>query len=163
MNDYQTSPPSQNYQTYSDPYGYTSSSHQLTGAEAGVLLVVIMLYFVVIATVVILSAVGMWKAFTKAGKPGWAAIVPIYNTIVMCEIAGAPLWWVIMLFVPLANIVFMVMLTYYFVKSYGKDTGFAVLTIFFPAIMYPVLGFSKAHYVGPAYLAANPTAGQGYP
>ncbi|MBA4031751.1 MAG: signal peptidase I, partial [Planctomyces sp.] len=45
--------------------------------------------------VVVLIVAGLWKMFAKAGKPGWAAIVPIYNMIVMLEIIGRPLWWIL--------------------------------------------------------------------
>ena len=40
--------------------------------------------------VVILMIVGMWKVYSKAGKPGWASIIPIYNGWVFFEIAGKP-------------------------------------------------------------------------
>jgi hypothetical protein len=49
-------------------------------------------------TVFIVAA--MWKVFTKADKPGWAAIVPIYNVIVMLKIAGRPMWWLLLMFIP---------------------------------------------------------------
>ena len=48
----------------------------------------------------------MWKLFAKAAKPGWASLVPIYNTIVMIEIAGKPLWWFVLLLIPFVNVVF---------------------------------------------------------
>ena len=39
---------------------------------------------------------GFWKTFTKAGKPGWAAIIPIYNVVVLLQIAGRPVWWILL-------------------------------------------------------------------
>jgi hypothetical protein len=36
------------------------------------------------------ALIGMWGVFAKAGKPGWAAIVPIYNIIVLLEITEKP-------------------------------------------------------------------------
>jgi len=48
-------------------------------------------------TVLILAA--MWKIFSKAGQPGWAAIIPIYNFIVWCKIVGRPAWWVLLLLI----------------------------------------------------------------
>src|SRR5215213_1016061 len=53
----------------------------------------------------ILVIAGMWKVFTKAGKPGWAAIIPIYNAVVLLQIAGKPLWWLLLFFIPIVNIV----------------------------------------------------------
>ena len=53
----------------------------------------------------LLVVVGMWKAFAKAGQPGWAVLIPIYNIYVMCKIAGRPGWWVFLFLVPLVNFV----------------------------------------------------------
>jgi hypothetical protein len=50
-----------------------------------------------------------WIVFTKANQPGWASIVPIYNMIIMLEIAKKPTWWIAMMFIPIANIVFAIM------------------------------------------------------
>src|SRR6266705_6514306 len=40
----------------------------------------------------ILMIAAWWKIFTKAGQPGWACIIPIYNLYVWCKIVGRP-WW----------------------------------------------------------------------
>jgi len=55
--------------------------------------------------IVVLILISMWKIFTKAGKPGWAAIIPIYNIIVWLEIVNKPVWWIILLCIPFVNIV----------------------------------------------------------
>jgi hypothetical protein len=56
----------------------------------------------------LISVIGMWKIYEKAGKPGWAAIVPIYNIIVLLEIIGKPVWWLLLFLVPCVNIIFAV-------------------------------------------------------
>lgn len=105
--------------------------------------------FAVAAAIGIVSIVAMWKIFTKAGEPGWAAIVPIYNIIVLLKISGKPTWWLIMFFIPIANIVFMILALAGLSRSFGKDAGFTVLLVLLPFIGYPILGFGKAAYVGP--------------
>jgi hypothetical protein len=95
--------------------------------------------------------VSMWKIFQKAGKPGWAAIVPFYNIYVMLQVAGLPGWWLILFFVPFVNVIIGIIAIVYFVKSFGRGAGFAVATIFFPYVTYPILAFGKDKYVGPAY------------
>ncbi|WP_046242405.1 DUF5684 domain-containing protein [Hymenobacter terrenus] len=91
---------------------------------------------------------GMWKIFEKAGKPGWACLIPIYNIIVLHEIVGRELVKILFLFIPLANIYFVVTLYISLAKSFGKrETGEYVLTIFF-APFY--LGLGNAQYVGPS-------------
>ena len=86
---------------------------------------------------------------TKAGKPGWAALIPIYNAVVLMQIIGRPEWWVLLLFVPFVNIYIAVVSTLELAKSFGKSTGFGVLMLFFPVIMYPMLGFGSSQYLGP--------------
>jgi hypothetical protein len=105
------------------------------------------LLFLAIAVVVL---IGMWKAFVKAGKPGWAALVPIYNMIVLLEIVGRPIWWIILLLIPCVNIVVGFIVCIDVAKSYGKDAVFGVLLALFGFIFWPILGFGSAQYVGPA-------------
>jgi hypothetical protein len=98
--------------------------------------------------VTILMIAAMWKIFSKAGQPGWASLIPIYNYIVWCKIVGRPLWWVLLLFVcfPIAYIVLSIDLA----KSFGKGAGFGVGIILLPFIFMPMLGFGSATYQGPA-------------
>lgn len=93
---------------------------------------------------------GLWKIFTKAGKPGWAAIIPIYNYIVLTEIIGKPIWWAIMMLIPCVNIVFMFLVYIELAKCFGKDTLYGILLVVLSPIMIPVLGFSDAQYTPPS-------------
>jgi hypothetical protein len=90
----------------------------------------------------------MWKVFVKAGRPGWAVLVPIYNTYVFLKIAGKPGWWLIWFFIPLVNIIVGIIATVALAQSFGKGTGFAVGLIFLPVIFIPILAFGEAQYVG---------------
>jgi hypothetical protein len=94
---------------------------------------------------------GMWKLFVKAGQPGWAAIVPIYNTYVMTQIVGRPIMWFIFTFIPCLNIVAAIMIMIDLAKSFGKDTGYAIGMILLPFIFIPMLGFGDAQYSGPSF------------
>jgi ABC-type sulfate transport system permease subunit len=103
---------------------------------------------IVIAVVMIVS---LWMIFQKAGKPGWAAIIPIYNAIVLLEVVGRPTWWVILLyFVPFVNLIIGIIVLFDLAKSFGKGGGFAVGMLLLPFIFYPVLAFGDAEYQGPA-------------
>ena len=92
----------------------------------------------------------LWKTFVKAGKPGWASIIPIYNTIVMLEIVGRPVWWIVLMFIPLVNIVIVIIVMIDLAKSFGKDAGFGIGLAFLGFIFVPILGFGSARYQGPA-------------
>ena len=99
----------------------------------------------------LLTIVAMWKVFTKAGKPGWAAIIPIYNAYVLLKIAGRPGWWLILFIIPLVNIVVAFIVFVDVAKSFGKGAAFGIFLLgFFSIIGYAILGFGNASYQGPA-------------
>jgi hypothetical protein len=102
-----------------------------------------------ILTVVVFA--GWWATFEKAGKPGWAAIIPIYNLVVYLQITGKPGWWVILLFIPLVNlfwIYLIIILPFELATRFGKSAGFGAGLLFLPFIFFPILGFGDAKYRG---------------
>jgi hypothetical protein len=99
---------------------------------------------------VVLMAVSMWSIFSKVGKPGWAAIVPIHNAIVKLEIVGRPLWWILLLLIPLVNVVVWIVMSIDLAKSFGKDAAYGIGLAFLPFIFHPMLAFGDAKYIGPA-------------
>lgn len=103
------------------------------------------LLYLAICVVVLIA---MWKLFEKAGKPGWAAIIPIYNMFVMLEIAGKPAWWFILFLIPFVNIVIMIIVTIALAEKFGQGVGFAIGMIILPFIFYPILAFGDAKYKG---------------
>ena len=105
------------------------------------------LWIVYIAVAVFLI-VSMWRVFEKAGQPGWAAIIPIYNIVVMLRIAGKPGWWVILYFIPIVNIIIGIITYVGIAEAFGKDGGFAVGLVFLPFIFFPILAFGEATYRG---------------
>jgi Family of unknown function (DUF5684) len=104
--------------------------------------------FIWLAFVVFIIA-AMWKVYEKAGQPGWAAIIPIYNIYILTKIGGKPGWWVLMLIIPFVNIIFLVWIYNMVSKSFGKDEGFTVGLIILGFIFWPILGFGSAKYLGP--------------
>ncbi|MBE7177220.1 MAG: hypothetical protein INR69_12490 [Mucilaginibacter polytrichastri] len=119
--------------------------------SAGIMAGIGIFGFLVCLAITVLTIAGAWKTFEKAGKPGWAAIIPIYNIIVICEIVGKPLWWVVFLFVPCANIVVGIWLLNLLSKSFGQSEGFTVGLALLGFIFWPILGFgSQYKYLGPS-------------
>lgn len=104
-------------------------------------------YFLFIIFVVIIP---WWKIYTKAGQPGWAVLVPIYNLLVLLKIVGKPGWWFLLFLIPVINIVFLIWTVNLLSKSFGKDIGFTLGLLFLGVIFYPILGYGKAQYIGPA-------------
>ncbi|WP_195809226.1 DUF5684 domain-containing protein [Hymenobacter polaris] len=110
----------------------------------------------------VLVIVGLWKLFEKAGKPGWASLIPIYNVIVMFEIVGKPMWQLILFLVPLANLYVAITLYIGLAKSFGKTgIGNYLFIIFLGFIAIPLWGFDAAtRYLGPSE-GPGATAGSG--
>lgn len=86
----------------------------------------------------------LWRVFEKAGEPGWAAIVPIYNLFVMLRIAGKPGWWILLMFIPVVSIVVGFLVLMGLAQRFGKGAGYAAGLMFLPFIFYPMLAFSDA-------------------
>ena len=101
---------------------------------------------VVIIALSVFMLVSMWKIFTKAEQPGWGVLVPIYNCYLMLKIAGKPGWWLLLMFVPIANLVVAILMYVGIANNFGKGAGYAIGMIFLPIIFYPMLAFGSATY-----------------
>jgi hypothetical protein len=132
-------------------------------------LIGVMLIPIIIVSVI--TIIGQWKVYTKAGKPGWACIIPIYNLIVMLEIVGKPIWWIILFLIPCVNIIFIIWTLNLVSKSFGQSEGFTIGLIFLGFIFWPILGFGNYQYIGPSAAEAgglrprdpfNPNANNNY-
>ena len=110
-----------------------------TIAGAGVLLIISMV-------IAIFMIAAVWKIFTKAGQPGWAVLIPIYNVYILLKIAGKPGWWLLLMFIPLVNIVVGILAVVGLSANFGKGGGFVIGLILLPFIFYAILGFGSAEY-----------------
>ncbi len=106
------------------------------------MIVIVIIYLAIIIAVI----AGMWKMFEKAGQPGWAAIVRIYNAFIMLKIVNRPTWWIILFFIPIVSLVVSIVMMVDLAKSFGKDVGYALGLIFLGFIFIPMLGFGSAQY-----------------
>jgi len=89
---------------------------------------------------------GLWMIFKKAGHPGWASIIPIYNIYIITKIAGKEWWWLLLLLIPFVQFVIGIILYIAMSKKFGKGAGFGVGLYFLPFIFAPILGFGDAEY-----------------
>jgi uncharacterized membrane protein YhaH (DUF805 family) len=96
--------------------------------------------------IVVIMVAAMWKVFQKAGEPGWAAIVPIYNLIVLLKIAGKPMWWFLLLLIPVVNFIVLILVVMAIAKNFGKGTGFAFGLLLLAPVFYPMLAWGDAQY-----------------
>ena len=135
-------------------YDYSYGSSATTGALAGLGIGA----YIIGLIIAIFAIVCMWKIFAKAGKPGWAAIVPIYNLFVEFEITwGKGIMFLLML-IPFVNGIIALITMVKLAKAFGKGGGFAAGLIFLPIIFLPMLAFGSAQYVGVGGAPAAPVA-----
>lgn len=118
------------------------------GAVAGGLIAglfgLVFAVFALVLTIVMIAS--MWKIFDKAGKPGWAAIIPIYNLIVLLEIVEKPIWWIVLFFLPFVNAIAFILLDIELAKKFGKDALFGIGLLLLPIVFFPILAFGSARY-----------------
>ncbi|MGB5809454.1 MAG: DUF5684 domain-containing protein [Polyangiales bacterium] len=105
-----------------------------------------LIWLVVVAFYVVVA----WKIFEKAGKPGWAAIIPVYNVIVILEIVGRPIWWIFLLLIPLVGVVVSVILSIDLAKSFGHGALYGFGLAFLSFVFGPILAFGSDTYQGPS-------------
>lgn len=108
-------------------------------------------YTVLYLAVVVFEIAAYWKVFAKAGRPGWGAIIPIYNVYLLVKVAGRPGWWVILYVIPVVDIVIHLVISLDIARNFGKGSGFGVVGLWlFSFVGFPILGFGSARYQGPA-------------
>jgi hypothetical protein len=148
-------------------YTYQSSGG---GLFAGMMIVV----WLLMLAWAVLTIIGLWKTLHKAGLPGWAAIIPFYNEYNVVKMSNRPIWffWAILgctifAWIPflgwllmIGAFVLWVFIALDIAANFGQGTGFAILLIIFPAIMFLILGFGSAQY---NRIAAPGSAGFGAP
>ena len=96
--------------------------------------------------IIVLYIGAYWQVFAKAGRPGWAILVPFYNMYVMLDIAGKPGWWLILMCIPVVNIVFVILMYIGLAEAFGKGTAFTIGLVMLPFIFVPILGFGSSTY-----------------
>lgn len=112
--------------------------------------------FIFLLAIIIFMIVVKWKMYEKAGKPGWASIVPVYSTIVLFDIIGYKWYYIFLLFlggVPVIGGVALMLFTISYsiklAKSFGQSTGFGIGLALVNPIFVAIIAFDKdIKYVG---------------
>ncbi|MGH3712045.1 MAG: DUF5684 domain-containing protein [Micromonosporaceae bacterium] len=125
------------------------------GGQGGGVGVVGMIIYIAI---IVLTIAGLWRTFSKAGQPGWAAIIPIYNLYVLLKVIGRPVWWIVLFLIPFVNFIMWIIAAIDLAKSFAKGAGFGILIALLPFIGLPMLGFGSAQYAGPSAATVPATA-----
>ena len=105
--------------------------------------------WVIYVAILVLSIVGLWLVFQKAGEAGWKALIPIWNLLVLLRIVGRPAWWILLLLIPIVNVIFAIVVLNDLSKSFGHGVGYTVGLVFLPFLFTMLLGFGPEPYLGP--------------
>jgi len=81
--------------------------------------------WIIYLAIAVAAIAGLWKAFEKAGAPGWAAIIPFFNVYVMTKMADKPGWWVLLVLVPVVNIIIIVIICMAIAPKLARRKGLA--------------------------------------
>ncbi len=148
---------------------------QITAEQQSTLQAMGALFSIIFFVVVLLLIIAQWRIYSKAGQPGWACIIPIYNLVVYMQIIGRPISWLMIyigclviyfigfgmimngslmggLLTSIGGLVLLVISiidTNRLSRSFGKGAGFTAGLIILPFIFMPILGFGSAQYIGP--------------
>ncbi len=117
--------------------------YNAAAASFGAAYTIIMLVWIVVALV------GMWKLYVKAGKPGWASIVPFYNLYCLYDMAFGIGWLFLLTFIPFVNFVITIIMLFKLARAFGQGIGFGFGLLFLTPIFMLILGFGGAEYIGP--------------
>jgi len=137
-------------------YSTMYADSALTAADAGMVAGIMgffATYSIIIIAVAVIGIIANWKIFSKAGKPGWASIVPVYNMVVQFQIVGLNPWLLLLFIVPVVNFIAIavigIMIPFRMAKSFGKDIGWGFGLLFLSFIFNLILAFGSSEYVGP--------------
>ncbi len=124
----------------------TTIDPALTGAAVGILSVGFLIILFIAAVLQLLAWAGMWTAASKADQVGILACIPIVQVFIWLIMADKPLWWFVLMFIPLVNFVILIVMMHEISKRFGRGVGTTIGLIFLPFVFWPILGFGSAEY-----------------
>ena len=128
-------------------YSYEYTSLETSSSSGGMIV-----YMIIMLAVAVFSIVSMWKVFKKAGKEGWAALIPIYNLVVLFQISGIDpkklLWFLLPFIGQIIVFVYLIMAYINLAKAFGKSSRFAAGLIFLNVVFMGILAFDDSVYSG---------------
>lgn len=93
---------------------------------------------------VIISFVGLYKIFEKAGLPSWKALIPIYNFWELGSIINRPKWWGLIMIVPGVNLIMYGVYGFHLARAFKKRmNNDLIIASLMPYLYFAYLGFNK--------------------
>lgn len=135
--------------------GVFAQTTTTTGADGGLSVGVLILYFIVIWLIVAVPTYFVYKKAGPNGDPAWGAFVPIYGFYIMLKVVGRPGWWLLLLLIPFVNYIILIIVYNDLSKSFGHGVGFTLGLIFLSWIFLAILAWGSSTYQGPAAAAGG--------
>ena len=93
----------------------------------------LMQWFIFFLVIQVIHGLGTWKLYIKAGRQAWEAFIPVYNAVILMKIINRSVWWTILLFLPIINLIMFPVIWVETARSFGKnsstDTILAIITL----------------------------------
>lgn len=99
--------------------------------------------------IAVMTLAAGWRILNKAGLPGWGVLIPFYNAYLLLKASGKPGWWLVLLFVPVINVVVLILVMSGLSRSFGKGLGFTIGLLLLHPLFLMILGFGSAQHVAP--------------
>lgn len=93
----------------------------------------------------------LWAVFEKANQPGWGAIIPIYNAVLLFRVGGQSGWWVLALLILLVNAIVGIWIWLQVAENFGRSWLFGLGLAFLQIIFLPILAFGSSEYISSDY------------
>jgi len=118
-----------------------------------------LLFFLVVQ---VIHFLGTWKLYVRAGRQAWEAAVPVYNAVVLMKIINRSKWWVLLLFIPIVQLIMLLVVWVETIRSFGfrtyKDTALVIFTLGF--YIYYVNYLTDAPYIHDRDIMPKSTNGE---
>lgn len=102
---------------------------------------------IIISILMIYSIILRWIIFSKAGKHGFAAIIPIYRDVVYFKICSISPWVILFILLPIIGWLILAVLKivskFELSYNFGKKTGFGFGLWLLPIIFESIIAFSR--------------------
>lgn len=105
--------------------------------------------FLTLLIINLIHGIGTWKLYSKAGFKWWYALIPIVNIYFLLKIINRPIWWFLLIFIPVINVIIIPVIWVEISRSFQKnsyvDTSLSIISLGF--YNYYLNYFTNVEYV----------------
>ncbi len=125
----------------------TFDTSGIPAVDIGVIWIIGAIVAVISVLVFLLILFATWRIFSKAGRPGWYALIPIFNVYVMLQIVKKPTWLTLLFFIPYVQLIPQIIISIELGKAFGKSSAFSAIFILILPLGYFIIAFDDSKYL----------------